>query len=87
MIKRLLERLDQRSRLFGDMLARFSFDIQRDLTMADARALSQAITRCRGCGATARCQAWMSSTTGTEGAEQFCPNVEIFRQIGGSATS
>jgi hypothetical protein len=87
MIKRLLERLDQRSRLFGDMLARFSFDIQRDLTMGDAMALSQAITRCRGCGATERCESWMSSTTGTEGAEQFCPNVKVFRQIGGSSIS
>jgi hypothetical protein len=87
MIKRLLERLDQRSRLFGDMLGRFSFDIQRDLTMSDAMSLGQAITRCRGCGATERCEDWMATTKGTEGAEQFCPNVRVFRQLGGSTKS
>ena len=87
MFHRLLKRQEQRSLLFGEMLRRFWFDAHRDMTMSEALTLNQAILRCRACGATERCQTWMDSTDGTEGADQFCPNVQAFRALGGPQKS
>ncbi len=81
MFYRLLKRQEQRSRLFGEMMRRFWFDPHRDMTSSEASTLHQAILRCRACGATDRCQTWMDSTEGTEGADQFCPNVRAFRTL------
>jgi hypothetical protein len=82
MFARLMKRLDQQSRLFGEMLRRFTSGTRRDMTMGDAQELTRAITRCRSCGATERCEAWLESSEGTQGADEFCPNAETFRQLG-----
>ena len=81
MISRMLKRQDQRSRLFGEMLHRFSGDTTRDMTMSDGFTLAKAISRCRNCGATERCEDWVANSEGTEGADEFCPNAETFRQL------
>jgi hypothetical protein len=81
MFSRILKQEEMHSRLFGEMLRRFSFDSHRDMTMSDAFTLRRAISQCRACGAAERCEAWMASTEGTEGADQFCPNTEAFRQL------
>ena len=81
MFHRLFKGREQRSLLFGQMLRRFSFDAHRDITSSEAATLNQAISRCRVCGATERCQTWMDSTDGTEGADQFCPNVQAFKAL------
>jgi hypothetical protein len=87
MFNRLLEKEEQQSRLFGEMLRRFACETRRDMTMSDAFALRLAISRCRACGATDACEAWVASTDGTEGADQFCPNTQAFRQLGDPAKS
>jgi hypothetical protein len=87
MFHRLFKGREQRSLLFGKMLRRFSFNAHRDITSSEAATLNQAISRCRACGATDHCQTWMDSTDGTEGADQFCPNVQAFKELAGPKKS
>lgn len=79
----ILKEHERRSRLFGAMLRRFWFDTRRDMNMCDAAMLSRADSQCRSCTVTDRCEAWMASSEGTEGADHFCPNAAAFSQLRG----
>jgi hypothetical protein len=81
MFERFIARQDQRSRLFGGMFRRSSGDAPRDISISDAPVLARAISRCRACGAVEACETWAATTEGTEGAEQFCPNAQTFKDL------
>ena len=82
MFRRLLTHYEERTRLFGEMSARFGLGHTADLSMSDALALRQAVNRCLGCNAARQCAEWLARHDGRDGAPAFCPNVEALQSLG-----
>jgi hypothetical protein len=70
-----------RSQLFGAMMRRFGVTERLDYGDVEGTKLHTAAARCTHCGEVARCKAWMEQTTGTEGADEFCPNAATFAAL------
>lgn len=82
MFGRMRRSRELRSRLFGQMLERFGITRRNDFALTDGGALYTAAARCIHCSAVDRCKNWMETTSGTEGADEFCPNASTFAGIG-----
>lgn len=81
MFERLIRNQDRHAKLMGEMMRRFGALEGDALSMNDALALEGAARRCMGCRSLEECEHWMATTTGTEGAEAFCPNVRLFADM------
>ena len=71
-----------RSQLFGEMMRRFGVTERQDYGYLEGTKLQTAAARCIHCSEVGRCKSWMEQTTGTEGAEAFCPNAGVFAALG-----
>jgi hypothetical protein len=82
MFGRMRRTRELKGQLFGEMMRRFGVIQRQDYAFAEGVALHTAAARCIHCGEAARCKEWMESTTGTEGASDFCPNAQTFATLG-----
>jgi hypothetical protein len=81
MFGRMRKTRELKARLFGQMMQRFGVSQNPDYGQFDGARLQTAAGRCIHCGAAARCKEWMETTTGTEGASDFCPNAQTFAAL------
>jgi hypothetical protein len=70
-----------RSQLFGEMMRRFGVSERPDYGHLEGAKLQAAAARCIHCSDAARCKTWVEQTSGTEGAEEFCPNAGTFAAL------
>jgi hypothetical protein len=81
MLGRMRRTRELRSQLFGEMLQRFGLTQRCDYASPDGAMLQIAAARCMHCRTVEQCKLWMAQTTGTEGAEEFCPNAATFAAL------
>jgi NADH dehydrogenase/NADH:ubiquinone oxidoreductase subunit G len=82
MFGRMRKIRELRGYLFGEMMQRFGVTERPNFNHLDGMKLQTAAARCIHCGEVARCKTWMEQTTGTEGADAFCPNAGTFAALG-----
>jgi hypothetical protein len=79
----IIDRRDQHSRLFGEMMRRFGLcGRDRSFSLTDGLALGRAARVCLDCRAVERCQVWTMAGGPLAEAERFCPNASLFRELG-----
>ena len=81
MFDRLIKNQDRHAKLMGEMMRRFGVLDTDQFSQNDALNLGGAARRCMGCRSLEQCEHWMETTSGTEGADAFCPNARMFADI------
>lgn len=81
MFDRMMKNQERHAKLMGEMMRRFGVLEAGDISMTGAVALESATRACMGCRSLAECEHWMEETSGTEGAGEFCPNVQRFTEL------
>lgn len=81
MLGRMHRSRELRASLFGQMMQRFGLQRSPDYAYPEGAALRVAAARCVHCTEVARCKLWLATTTGTEGAADFCPNAATFAAL------
>jgi len=85
MIGRMRRTRELRNELFGRMMQRFGAPQSADDVYPEGAMLRIAAARCIHCTETRRCMAWLTETTGTQGASEFCPNAATFAALAARA--